>query len=111
MNTGMQAMHNLAWKLAGVIQGWADPALLDTYELERIPVARYNSEKSLENFMMVARVNAAVMAQGRGEAEVDDETRAAIRGARRYGNFIGMDLGFAYEQGWIIANAPPAPNP
>ncbi len=109
MNTGMQAMHNLAWKLAGVIQGWAAPRLLDTYELERVPVARYNSEKSLENFLMVARVNAAVMAQGAGEAEVDDETRAAIRGARRYGNFIGMDLGFAYAQGAVVpdGSAPP----
>ncbi len=109
MNTGMQAMHNLAWKLAGVIQGWAAPRLLDTYELERVPVARYNSEKSLENFLMVARVNAAVMAQGAGEAEVDDQTRAAIRGARRYGNFIGMDLGFAYAQGAVVpdGSAPP----
>src|SRR5437899_5221635 len=40
MNTGLQDAYNLAWKLALVIQGKADAALLDTYEAERIPVAR-----------------------------------------------------------------------
>jgi len=40
MNTGLQDAYNLAWKLALVIRGRADAALLDTYEAERIPVAR-----------------------------------------------------------------------
>ncbi|MGH8866085.1 MAG: FAD-dependent monooxygenase, partial [Burkholderiales bacterium] len=40
MNTGLQDAYNLAWKLALVIKGQADSALLDTYEEERIPVAR-----------------------------------------------------------------------
>ena len=40
MNTGLQDAYNLAWKLALVVQGRAGPALLDTYEAERIPVAR-----------------------------------------------------------------------
>jgi 2-polyprenyl-6-methoxyphenol hydroxylase-like FAD-dependent oxidoreductase len=40
MNTGLQDAYNLAWKLALVVQGRADPALLDTYEQERIPVAK-----------------------------------------------------------------------
>lgn len=39
MNTGLQDATNLAWKLALVVTGRADPALLDTYETERIPVA------------------------------------------------------------------------
>ncbi|WP_432974365.1 FAD-dependent oxidoreductase [Dactylosporangium sp. CA-233914] len=38
MNTGIQDAHNLAWKLAAVAKG-ASPALLDTYEAERRPVA------------------------------------------------------------------------
>ncbi|MFJ9564672.1 FAD-dependent oxidoreductase [Streptomyces fuscichromogenes] len=38
MNTGMQDAHNLGWKLAAVEKG-AAPALLDTYEAERRPVA------------------------------------------------------------------------
>jgi 2-polyprenyl-6-methoxyphenol hydroxylase-like FAD-dependent oxidoreductase len=40
MNTGLQDAYNLAWKLAFVVQGRADAALLDTYEQERIPVAQ-----------------------------------------------------------------------
>jgi hypothetical protein len=39
MNTGLQDAYNLAWKLALVIQNRAKPALLDSYEEERIPVA------------------------------------------------------------------------
>ncbi|WP_432840915.1 FAD-dependent oxidoreductase [Dactylosporangium sp. CA-092794] len=38
MNTGIQDAHNLGWKLAAVARG-AAPALLDTYEAERRPVA------------------------------------------------------------------------
>ncbi|HEX9684448.1 MAG TPA: FAD-dependent oxidoreductase [Burkholderiales bacterium] len=40
MNTGLQDAYNLAWKLALVVKGRADAALLDTYEQERIPVAQ-----------------------------------------------------------------------
>jgi 2-polyprenyl-6-methoxyphenol hydroxylase-like FAD-dependent oxidoreductase len=40
MNTGLQDAYNLAWKLALVVSGRADAALLDSYEDERIPVAR-----------------------------------------------------------------------
>ena len=40
MNTGLQDAYNLAWKLALVVQGRADPTLLDSYEQERIPVAQ-----------------------------------------------------------------------
>ncbi len=38
MNTGIQDAHNLGWKLAAVARG-AAPALLDSYEAERRPVA------------------------------------------------------------------------
>ncbi|WP_042417976.1 FAD-dependent oxidoreductase [Streptacidiphilus anmyonensis] len=38
-NTGIQDAHNLAWKLAAVLQGWAGPELLRSYEAERRPVA------------------------------------------------------------------------
>jgi 2-polyprenyl-6-methoxyphenol hydroxylase-like FAD-dependent oxidoreductase len=40
MNTGIQDMVNLAWKLALVLKGQAPPALLETYEQERLPVMR-----------------------------------------------------------------------
>ncbi|AUX28017.1 MULTISPECIES: FAD-dependent monooxygenase [Sorangium] len=40
MNTGIQDAYNLAWKLAAVEQGRMPAWLLDTYEVERLPVAR-----------------------------------------------------------------------
>lgn len=39
MNTGIQDAFNLAWKLALVYHGVADPNLLDSYEAERRPIA------------------------------------------------------------------------
>jgi hypothetical protein len=39
MNTGMQDVFNLGWKLAAVINGDAGDTLLDSYEAERAPVA------------------------------------------------------------------------
>jgi 2-polyprenyl-6-methoxyphenol hydroxylase-like FAD-dependent oxidoreductase len=38
-NTGIHDAHNLAWKLAAVRAGTSTPALLETYDLERRPVA------------------------------------------------------------------------
>jgi NADPH-dependent dioxygenase len=39
MNCCMQDAFNLGWKLALVVNGQAQPALLDTYEAERHPIA------------------------------------------------------------------------
>jgi 2,4-dichlorophenol 6-monooxygenase len=39
-NTSIQDSYNLAWKLAMVLRGEADPALLDSYTAERAPVGR-----------------------------------------------------------------------
>src|SRR5258707_5308800 len=38
MNTGMQDMINLSWKLAMVMRGQAKPELLETYSEDRVPV-------------------------------------------------------------------------
>jgi hypothetical protein len=40
MNTGIGDAVNLAWKLAAVVHGRADPSVLDSYEPERIAFAR-----------------------------------------------------------------------
>ncbi|MGA5900545.1 FAD-dependent oxidoreductase [Streptomyces venetus] len=45
-NTGIQDAHNLAWKLAAVLRGWAGPQLLGTYEEERRPVAVATSTRA-----------------------------------------------------------------
>lgn len=39
-NTGIADAHNIAWKLAAVLSGRSSPALLETYDTERRPVAQ-----------------------------------------------------------------------
>ncbi|MFJ5777015.1 FAD-dependent oxidoreductase [Streptomyces sp. NPDC093094] len=45
-NTGIQDAHNLAWKLAAVLGGWAGEGLLDSYDAERRPVAEATSARA-----------------------------------------------------------------
>jgi putative polyketide hydroxylase len=46
-NTAIQSAHNLAWKLAAVINGSAEPSLLDTFHAERHPVGQFSARQSL----------------------------------------------------------------
>jgi 3-(3-hydroxy-phenyl)propionate hydroxylase len=41
MGAGLRDATNLTWKLAGVVNGWMPETVLETYEQERIPHARY----------------------------------------------------------------------
>ncbi len=50
-NTGIHDAHNLAWKLAMVLKGHASSALLDTYETERKPVARFTVEQAFSRYV------------------------------------------------------------
>ena len=68
LNTGLGDAANLAWKLSAVLRGQADPILLDTYEAERIEVARrtvattdraFDLQVSPTNSMRFARVELA----------------------------------------------------
>jgi putative polyketide hydroxylase len=49
MNVGVADAHNLAWKLAAVLKGWAAPALLDSYQAERAPISRRMTEQMAIN--------------------------------------------------------------
>jgi 2,4-dichlorophenol 6-monooxygenase len=60
LNTGAGDAHNLAWKLALVIQGKAGRALLNTYTAERRPVAEENTRVSLSNFRKMRAVTDAL---------------------------------------------------
>ena len=46
MNTAIHAAHNLAWKLAAVVRGYAGSELLDSYEPERRPSGERNLLRS-----------------------------------------------------------------
>jgi 2-polyprenyl-6-methoxyphenol hydroxylase-like FAD-dependent oxidoreductase len=49
-NTGIQDAHNLAWKLAAVVKGEAGPALLDTYEAERLPLCELTVQQAYTRY-------------------------------------------------------------
>lgn len=51
INTGFEDARNLGWKLAGVIQGWGDEALLDSYDAERRPVFASTARDFIERFI------------------------------------------------------------
>jgi 2-polyprenyl-6-methoxyphenol hydroxylase-like FAD-dependent oxidoreductase len=51
-NTGIQDGHNLAWKLALVLQGAAGPDLLATYDAERRAVAELTVEQAYTRYVL-----------------------------------------------------------
>ncbi len=50
-NTGIHDGHNLAWKLALVLNGVAGPELLDSYEVERRPVGKFTVEQAYTRYV------------------------------------------------------------
>ncbi|WP_410597280.1 FAD-dependent oxidoreductase [Amycolatopsis sp. lyj-23] len=83
LNTGVQDAYNLAWKLAMVVHGHADAALLDTYDAERVPIgqALLASTGEVMNSAMV------VTAQDSREAD-----RAFMRQLIR--SMSGLNIGY-----------------
>jgi 2,4-dichlorophenol 6-monooxygenase len=121
MNSGMQDAHNLIWKLGLVDAGRAGGTLLDTYEGERRPVAQSNADQSLLNAVRMlemiaelglgadeatARASLASLLAG---AEGRRRIARAIEAQRDHFDMFGLQLGFAYESGAIVADGTPAP--
>jgi 2-polyprenyl-6-methoxyphenol hydroxylase-like FAD-dependent oxidoreductase len=50
-NTGIHDAHNLAWKLALCLSGAAGDGLLDSYEAERLQVARFTAEQAFARYV------------------------------------------------------------
>jgi hypothetical protein len=50
LNLALHDGYDLGWKLAWVLRGWAGPALLDTYDAERRPVAEHAVTRSADPF-------------------------------------------------------------
>jgi 2-polyprenyl-6-methoxyphenol hydroxylase-like FAD-dependent oxidoreductase len=51
-NTGVQDGHNLAWKLALVLEGLAGDGLLSTYEAERRPVGEFTTQQAYSRYVL-----------------------------------------------------------
>ncbi len=80
MNTGIADAHNLAWKLAWVLRGYAGAGLLDTYQDERRPVAQDNADESVLRAMLQDARN--------HNGEGDDSH--------------GLELGFRYQSSAVV---------
>lgn len=90
MNTGLQSAHNLAWKLAAVVQGTARESLLDSYEQERraisLSIMRHTNENSGEIFQ---QVNCALQGDWEG-------LKALIARSHRFAEEREFDAGTRY---------------
>ena len=63
MNSGIQDAHNLGWKLGLVLAGKATPALLDSYDEERLPIASWTLDITS---VLLEAVLAAIRESGGG---------------------------------------------
>ncbi|MEU1478301.1 FAD-dependent monooxygenase [Streptomyces sp. NPDC001668] len=93
-NAGVQDSNNLAWKLAGVLKGWAGPDLLDTYEAERRPVGRATADQAWMRHMRWSAPHDATVHDERDQTVVTTAyryTSAAVLG-EPFDEVLGHDL-------------------
>jgi 2-polyprenyl-6-methoxyphenol hydroxylase-like FAD-dependent oxidoreductase len=113
MNTGVGDTVDLAWKLDAVLAGWGGRSLLDSYTVERRPVALRNVTEASGNL-------ARMLSPGRNPALLDAtpdgaacRTRVGAAFAQammREWNTLGIHLGYVYEGSPIVVpDGTPAP--
>jgi putative polyketide hydroxylase len=98
MNLGIADVHNLCWKLAGVLHGWANPRLLETYETERQPVAHETLGQAVANAQLMWQVQAKCPA---------DNTEVELPWSERYFAQLGLVLGAAYHSRAVVTDGAP----
>jgi 2,4-dichlorophenol 6-monooxygenase len=125
-NTSIQDAYNLAWKLAYVLKGQADPSLLDTYDAERAPVGRQivtRANKSIEEFGPIFRALGMVPTGGDAGLTIDsrkentptaEQQRAALRQAidqKSYEfNCHGVEMNQRYASAAVLTDGTPEPD-
>jgi 2-polyprenyl-6-methoxyphenol hydroxylase-like FAD-dependent oxidoreductase len=113
MNTGVDDVVNLAWKLAAELQGWAGPHLLDSYEPERRPAAQYNSRAALalgRNLNFNLQITELLDEDSPAGAEARKEAAVLMEGQRAGYASLGVQLGTRYDDSPIIwPDGTPAP--
>ncbi|PCG99406.1 Monooxygenase, FAD-binding [Penicillium occitanis (nom. inval.)] len=67
MNTGVHDAVNLSWKLGGVLKGWYDDSILDTYEIERKPEA----QRVIDNDKTVSALITGRIPEGMGSPDAN----------------------------------------
>jgi 2-polyprenyl-6-methoxyphenol hydroxylase-like FAD-dependent oxidoreductase len=114
MNTGLGDAMDLGWKLAAMHDGWAGPALLDSYEIERRPVGQRNvghadvshaNDREQQPGLAIAddTPEGARARQALADAIVPAQTRKVITD--------GLALGYRYDPSPIVwPDGTPAPD-
>jgi hypothetical protein len=107
MNAGIADAMNLSWMLAGVIKGWAEPAMLDAYEVERQPVTEQVSRYAM-NTLPVREALRNMIPDNIEEPGPKGEAVRARVGKDAYelniGQFCcgGLNFGYFYKDSPII---------
>lgn len=112
MHTGLEDAANLGWKLAACVQGWGGPALLASYEKERLPIALRNTGAARQLSININDVDAPPDIEMESAAGRTARAQASMKLATFAEQFasLGVQLGARYDQSPIIAGkaAPPA---
>ena len=104
-NTGLADAVDLGWKLAACLRGWGGPALLDSYEAERRPVALFNQEMCA-NLMEVWRRFGRLVAAGASREHLAGFLEQEIYQLDN----VGIHFGYRYSGSPVICHEDgPAP--
>lgn len=103
-NTGIQDAHNLAWKLAAVLGGWAGPGLLESYDLERRPVAEATSARASTRSVEHSHPGYTPNPEAGGPGGPG----AGGPGGKK-GGILNVALGYRYPRGAVLGADPATP--
>ncbi|HUK60442.1 MAG TPA: FAD-dependent monooxygenase [Stellaceae bacterium] len=108
MNTGLADAVDLGWKLAAVHDGWGGERLLDSYGIERRPVAQRNTSFCSELFYETIDVpgGAELALEGPAGERARGLARQSIEGIRpnnRMSGSLGLRIGFCYDGSPVVA--------
>jgi hypothetical protein len=107
MNLGIADAVDLGWKLAATIDGWAGPALLESYEIERRAVHQRTIEEAVANYRVLSgqlikdSLDDDSEEGARARAEVGAEI---LRTKTREFMTLGVVLGSRYRESPIIVS-------
>ena len=108
MNMGIQDAVDLSWKLEAALRGWGGPRLLDSYEIERRPVAIRNVREASGNLRRMLSPRdvkpppEAFEPGPAGHAAREKFGRAYTDMMKREWFSIGIHLGYRYEGSPLI---------
>lgn len=105
MNLGIQETNNLGWKLGAVVRGDAPDSLLDTYESERLPVAKgvvNNTTSQSLLFFAHTRPEMALREAMNKLLEVPEANRSLAREISGFGYSYPKSLDMIIPDGWEV---------